>query len=466
MKIELGFGELTVKELCRLAEGELFGDGDRTFSFVCTDSREADEKTLFVAIRGERVDGHDYISAAYKNGCRCVLCEQQPVGIDGISAVLVTDSVKALSKIARNACENKDRLTVAITGSVGKTTTKEYVAAALLPLSPYRTEGNFNSVIGLPLSMLGMKKDTRSAVLEMGMSGFYEIDAMSRAARPDVAIITNIGSSHMEMLGSRENIRLAKLEIVNGLKENGILLVNGDDPMLTGLTLPVRTLSVGVENRECDFFASNIRQDAFGTEFTAILPEGRREVCYISQLGTHNVRAAMFGIAAAYIFGIDPTIAKNGMAAFTGAKMRQNIYRVGGVTFIEDCYNASPESMRAAIDVGASLDKKRFIALLGDMKELGNDTEKLHYGVGEYAARMGADTVFSYGELAERISDGAADNGCKTVRIKSGDPAEAAELLLDTIEDGDVILFKASRAMRAEKIIDILKERLRTGDNE
>ncbi len=467
MKIKLGQGVLSIEDLLSLCEGELYGDKSAEFSFVCTDSREADPDTLFVAMRGERVDGHDYISKAKENGCRCFLCERIPQDCsDNIGAVTVSDSVSALSFIAANARKSEKRKTVAITGSVGKTTTKEMVAAALELQGLYKTVGNYNSVIGLPLSMLEMPDSTEVAVFEMGMSGFGEIESMSRAATPDIAIITNIGSSHLEMLGSRENIRKAKLEITAGLKENGVLLINGDDPMLFGYDCGVKTMSVGIDNENCDFRATAIRQDSFGTDFTAVLPNGRRERCYIMQFGKHNVQAALFGIAAAYLLSIDTAIAKNGIASFCGVGMRQNIYRAGKITLIEDCYNASPESMRAAIDVAVSLGGGRPVAFLGDMKELGENSEKLHREVGEYAAKNGIELLVSYGELAEKIADGAASCGVETCRCIGGDPSAAADLLMSRLRENDILLVKASRAMKAEKVIEILKERMGIKDDE
>jgi len=454
MKIKLGFGELSMNELCSLCGGQLCGDGSLSFSFVCTDSREADGKTLFIAMRGERVDGHDYIEKALENGCRCVLCERS-LGLG--SEVIVPDSVAALSAIAREARKDESRLTVAITGSVGKTTTKEMVGAALASIRLYKTKGNYNSVIGLPLSMLEMPGDTERAVFEMGMSGFGEIESMSRAATPDIAIITNIGSSHLEMLGSRENIRKAKLEITAGLKDGGILLVNGDDPMLRGYDCGVRTLTVSVGDESCDFYSASVKSDGIGTDFVAVFPNGRRERCHIMQLGDHNVRAAMFGLAAAYLAGIDLAIAKNGVASFVSVGMRQNIYKLGGFTVIEDCYNASPESMRAALDVAASLGGKRLVAVLGDMKELGEGSPELHRGVGEYAAQKGVELLFAYGELAKHIASAAAKGGVDCRCLEGGEPDAAAEAIRPEIRDGDTVLFKASRSMQLEKIIDSLK---------
>ena len=461
MKIRLGAKSLTLSELSLLCGGELCGDGSASFSFVCTDSREADSETLFVALRGERVDGHDYVAKAVEKGCKCVLCERL---VDGVSAVRVKDSVKALSDIAREARKGEDRVTVAITGSVGKTTTKEMVGAALASNDLYKTKGNYNSVIGLPLSMLEMPENTKRAVFEMGMSGFGEIESMSLAATPDIAIITNIGSSHLEMLGSRENIRKAKLEITAGLKENGVLLVCGDDPMLASYDCGVKTMKVGIENEDCDFRAVSITQKTFGTDFYAVFPNGHKEKCHIMQFGRHNVQAALFGLAAAYLLGIDLMIAKNGIASFVSVGLRQNIYKIGEITIIEDCYNASPESMRAALDVAHSLDGKRVIAFLGDMKELGENSAELHRGVGKYVADMGTAILYAYGELARDIAAGAGDS--VECRLCDGDdPDRAAEKIFASLADGDVVLFKASRAMRLENVIESLKKRMGINDN-
>ena len=455
----MGLGALSLGELAGLCGGTVVGNEDLSFSFVCTDSREADSETLFIAIRGERVDGHDYIAKAAELGCRCVLSEQaKPIDGTHMGFVTVPDSVAALSEIAREARRGEDRITVAITGSVGKTTTKEMVSAALASRDPYKTKGNYNSVIGLPLSMLEMEKGTQMAVFEMGMSGFGEIESMSLAATPDIAIVTNIGSSHLEMLGSRENIRKAKLEITAGLREGGVLLINGDDPMLWGVDTKVKTMSVGIDNENCDFRAISLKQDAFGTDFIAVFPNGARERCHITQLGRHNVQAALFGLAAASLAGIDLTIAKNGIASFVGVKMRQNMYKLGNITVIEDCYNASPESMRAAINVATSLGEGRVVCFLGDMKELGEGSPELHRGVGEYAAEKGIGLLFAYGELAKNIADGA--RGVPSVCCDGTDPEGAADKLYGEIRDGDTVLFKASRSMQAEKVIECLKKRM------
>lgn len=462
MKVKIGKGAMSMARLASLTGGILGGCGEQSFEFVCTDSREADGKTLFVAIRGERVDGHSYIAKAAELGCRCVLSEREIEGCAGLSFVKVKDSVAALSTLARGYGEGDKRKTVAITGSVGKTTTKETVAAALSSLAPYKTQGNYNSVIGSPLSILEMDENTAAAVLEMGMSGLHEIESMSRAARPDVAIITNIGSSHLEMLGSRENIRRAKLEITCGLKEDGVLLINGDDPMLRDCDCGVKTMRVGLADENHDFYAKDIENGDGCVSFTAVYPDRTEQRVTLQAVGDHVVQSALFGCAAAYLLGVDKEAAAEGLSRFENTGMRQNIYPLGQITVVEDCYNASPESMRAAIRVATGLAERRggrAVALLGDMKELGESSAELHRGVGRFAAEQGIRLLISYGTLAKEIAAGAAEVGGCEVFTLDADPVAAADLIAEKIENNDILLFKASRAMALENVIKILKER-------
>lgn len=450
MKVKVGAGKITAAEVASAAEGRLVGDNAEITS-LCTDSRETEPGCLFAAIRGEKVDGHDYIKKAFEPGGVTALCERVPDGESG-SFIVVEDTVAALCKIAAHY-RRKDLKVVGVTGSVGKTTTKEFISAALGD-DTYRTHGNFNSVIGLPLTIMEIPQSAKKAVLEMGMSARGEIESMSKAARPDIAVITNIGSSHLEMLGSRENILAAKLEIVSGMNDKGILLINGDDEMLVGAKTNKKTLKVGF-GESCDFRAEIISEKGGETLFSL---NGDR--VKIPTYGKHNVMAASFGLAAAKLLGVDKNEAIAGLAAFEKPKMRQNIYEENGVTIIEDCYNASPESMRAALDVAKNLAAEknaRIVALLGEMLELGSDTARLHFEVGKYAAGVGVKKLITLGELAENIANGAALPD--TVVIKERDHERAAEALLETLREGDILLVKASRGVAAEKALEIYKER-------
>ena len=376
MKIRLGSGRLTAAQVASICGGTLYQVGcedDVLFESVCTDSREADRTTMFVAMRGERVDGHSYIPNVVNAGCRCVLAERVPLDVKGICVIIVPDSLRAIRALAEHTKSALALRTVGVTGSVGKTTTKEFISAVLdKKFSLYKTAGNFNSVLGMPMSMLELNSANDAAVFEMGMSGFGEIEYMSEAARPDVAVITNIGSSHLEALGSRENICRAKLEIATGLRDGGVLLLNGDEPLLENHSSErYTTRYFGMNNESCDYFASNVRINGGGIVFDMRTPDGSYSDIEISVAGRHNVYNAMVAFAIGEEMGVAEELIREGLKAYKSVGMRQNIYMVNGVTVIEDCYNASPESMNAAINVlndTAKAHGGRKIALLGDMK--------------------------------------------------------------------------------------------------
>ena len=483
MKITLAT-PMTASTLSLMAGGSLTHTGvtDPTITHICTDSREANEHTLFCAIRGERVDGHDYIQKAASLGCSVFLCERLPEDAPSAAYILVEDTVNALSVLARAYRETVNDLSVvAITGSVGKTTTKEMTAAVLSRgKSLFKKDGNFNSTIGLPLSFMEIPSDTDCAVLEMGMSSRGEIAAMTTAVRPNIAVIANIGSSHLEYLGSRENIARAKLEIAGGLSEGGILLLNGDEPLLAklgqdfGEDLPVipagiRTLRVSLAGAEnADYRAENIRKEDGGMVFDLTTPAGVWESLYIPAVGEHLVWAASFAAAVGQLRGLTEGQVRQGLRQYRPAAMRQNSRAVGGVTVIEDCYNAAPESMAAALAVlrltAEGNQATRRIAVLGDMKELGLNTEALHRGVGAEAYRQDVDLLVAVGELGRFIAEGAVEAGlpASAVHIVSTaeDYPEAAAWLAGEAKAGDCILFKASRAMALETMAEVFSAKL------
>ena len=476
MKINVG-NTLTMAELARLCGGMLCcvgGDAEKDISIesICTDSRETAKGALFVALGGERVDGHDYIGAALSSGSGCVLCERIPTApIDKkYVAVVVEDSIRAVGELAKAYDRRINHRKVAITGSVGKTTTKEFVAAVLAEhYRVHKTEGNFNSNIGMPLSMLSMRCDTEVSVLEMGMSNFGEIEYLSKIAEPDIAIVTNIGSSHMENLGSRENICRAKLEIVKGLREGGMLLLNGDEPLLTSYRSDkVSPIYVGF-GENCDFRGANVRcvllEGRLHTVFD-VYYRGRRikNVC-IPTIGKHNVYAALFAYAVGVGMNMRDELICSGLRNFVPVGMRQNIYNIGSVTVIEDCYNASPESMKAALSVLKELSLAtggRMTALLGDMYELGERSEDFHEEVGMRFAAEGGKLLCTFGSTADHIARGAVLGGIgydsiyRNNNIRS--PETSGEMLLHALRPNDILLVKASRGAAAERVLHYLKE--------
>ena len=473
MRVNIGCKELTMSELARICGGMLCCVGGEVnqnmpFRYVCTDSREASEGALFVALGGERVDGHDYIGAAVAGGNGCVLCERLPeTGKGKYVAVVVDDSLRAVGELAKAYDRRLNHRKVAITGSVGKTTTKEFVAAVLAEgYRVHKTEGNYNSTLGMPLSLLSLQDDTQVSVLEMGMSGFGEIEYMSRIAEPDIAMVTNIGSSHMEYLGSRENICHAKMEIVKGLKTGGTLLLNGDEPLLRAYLTPgVQPVFVGIDS-PCDFQATNIRQGLGRTVFDVCYDGKTVQNVVIPTMGKHNVYAALFAYATGVRMNMDDQTIINGLNHYRPVGMRQNIYELGSITVIEDCYNASPESMKAAIGVLQSLasQKKagRMAAVLGDMYELGENGERFHEEVGLHFAKEGGSLLYTFGGSAEQIAVGAILGGALPEDVyRNGNtraPELTGEMLLHSLRAGDTLLVKASRGAAAERILNYLKE--------
>ena len=475
MKIKLGMQPMTLAQAAAYCGGELYdftGCAGVEFSYICTDSREADKNTLFVAIRGERVDGHDYIGQAIAAGCRCFLCEYVPHDIcaQHVGAAVVEDSVAAFCQLAKSYRIEKfgDRdpmRTVAVTGSVGKTTTKEMVASVLRrELNLYAAQGNFNSEIGMPMSLMSAGAHHRAAVLEMGMSARGEISRMSLTACPTVAMITNVGSSHLEYLGTRENIAAAKLEVADGLRHGGYLLLNADEPLLAGQKAPGRhTVYIGIDNPAADCRAENIRYTEAGdTVFDVRYGSHVWTDVHVPAIGKHMVMAAMYAAVTGKIFGLREDCIRAGIMEYKGAPMRQQIEQAGGVTLLCDCYNASPESMRAALHtLGAMQIDGRRIAVLGDMLELGETTVQLHRAVGATAAAA-LDVLLTVGELGQSIADGARKAGGCEVYAFVGEhaKAQAAEMLCAQLASGDALLLKASRGVRLEEVYQTVKQHL------
>ena len=432
---------------------------------ICTDSRECDGFTAFCALRGERVDGHDYIPNAIASGCSCVLCERSCEAIEeaGIAAVVVKDTEMALARFA-NACRQALTCqTVAVTGSVGKTTAKELIASVLsVRHNTFRTPGNHNSLIGMPLAMTEIPADTSWAVLEMGMSEFGEIERLSVAAEPDIAVITNIGTSHMEQLGSRENICRAKLEVLCGLRTGGVLLLNGDEPLLKGIGgKSYRTVYVSTERENAHFFAKNIRVENDCTLFDVIW-EGKeaRELC-IRVMGKHNVYAALFAFAVGVMSGMTAEEIRSGLLRYEPSGYRQHLTECGSLTLLEDCYNASPESMNAALEVLSDYcgrTGRRSVAVLGDMRELGEDSEDMHREIGRYLVSRGIDMLITVGKLGACIAESAIMSGmspsCVFAQIDEGEIDSVCAELKGILKSGDAVLFKASRTISLERVID------------
>ena len=479
MSVELKLKTLTPAEIAEVTGGalELYGNADagEEIRFVTHDSRETGDGILFCAIKGQRADGNDFLPAGIEAGSRCFLCNRVPDAAKEAAAekpfcaVVVPDTVQAMGTLAAYYRGFSNAKFIAITGSVGKTTTKEFVyAVASAAFKTHKTKGNLNSEIGLPLTLFDLAPDDEVSVLEMGMSALGEIEHMTKIVRPDIAIVTNIGTSHLASLGTRENICRAKMEIRLGLKEDGVLLLNADEPLLFEQyeRLEPKPKIMSVYNRCGDFRAVNIRQKNDSIVYDLIYSNKAITNVEVPALGKHNVYNSLAAYSAGVLLGMTDEQIRRGLKSFVGADMRLNVYDVGGITVIDDCYNASPESMRAAIDVLVSMASKKgtqAAALLGDMLELGEYSRLMHDQLGQYAAQMQVQKLFCYGQMADIIAEAAIKKGIRAenvfVSVDTRDPQGMANMIMETLSPGDVLLVKASRGIQAERIIDCMKKR-------
>ena len=419
---------------------------DVAFLGANNDTRKLTPGQLFVALQGAR-DGHDFIPAALEKGAAAVLCTH----CNGdYPAIVVDDTRIALGDIARGERQRLGCKVVGITGSVGKSTTKEMVATVLA--DTYRvskTPANHNNDIGMPMAILAMPEDTEIAVLEMGMNHFGEISYLTGIAKPDVAVIVNIGTMHIEHLGSMEGILQAKLEILEGLDENGHIVLNGDDPLLWNLhkTLP-RAIYFGSSNTQSAVLAADIAENDGILSFDVRMLQHSATV-KLPLEGQHYVADALAAIAVGLCFEVPWEAMTNRLAKFRNMEGRQEIFQVGEYTIIQDCYNAGPESMAAALAVlGNKAGRK--IAVLGDMLELGDNAPAEHYRLGRIVAEK-ADMLFAYGPNSGRVLSGAITGGMSDVYARAFDDRDRlVDALKLQVKPGDVLLFKGSHGMKMD----------------
>lgn len=428
---------------------------DRPICLVTTDSREVCPGCVFVAFPGARFDGHDFAVQAIRQGAAYVVVNHPVEGVPAGQMLVCPDSYRAMMIIGANYRGLFAPTVIGVTGSVGKTTTKEFTYAVFSAFgNALKTEGNQNNELGVPRTLLRLSEDTRYAVVEMGMSNLGEIDRLTRAARPDAAIITCIGVSHLESLGSRENILKAKLEICAGMSEGAPLALNGDDPYLRGAQLPAHVCPVwfALDDTSADVRAEQIAALEDGsTRFTLVdRLYGRFEV-RIPILGRHNVYDALSAYAVATRLGLDPVRAAAALSDFRQTGMRQRVVRCRELDVIEDCYNANPDSMRAALEMFRDYPCGKRIVLMGDMLELGSVRDAAHREAGRQAAACGVDLLVTYGEASRLAAQEAAALGVRTVCADSHEAAGKA--LLAGIEHGCALLAKGSRGMQLEKAL-------------
>ena len=453
---------LTLRQLLEAVSGTLLGDFDNldaTAAEVSTDSRSITPGCLFIPLEGERFDGHSFINSALEAGAAgCLTAREREGYLPGKFYIKVRSTQRALWELARYYKGLFPIPFVAITGSVGKTTTKDMTAAVLgARFCVHKTEGNFNNDIGVPLTLLKLEKQHEVCVVEMGMDHAGEIDYLGRLVEPDMAIITNIGDAHIENLGSREAIFQAKCEIFPHLKKDGLAVLNGDDPLLASLrgALPQPAVFVG-SGEGLDYTARDLASDGAGHLSCRIRTPQSQFEANIPALGQHMIYPTLMAAAVGEALGMAPDEIVRGIGAFLPTKMRMNILRCkGDIVILNDAYNANPQSMRAAAAVLGDAQGRRKVAVVGDMKELGPGSEQFHRAVGGYFAQAGADRLIAVGDLARFMAEGAKAAGLSQSDYFSTLDA-AKNALSRELRAGATILVKASRSMAFEKIVDFL----------
>ena len=445
-----------VKDIVRATGGKLLcGDENTPIKDVCINSKEIKEGDLFVPIIGERVDAHRFIESALEIGAATLTSRHDSVVISDKPYIRVNDTAKALQDIGAFYRNRFDITMVGVTGSVGKTTTREMIATALSEcVNVYQTEGNLNSQIGLPITLSRITDDAQMAVIEMGISELGQMDILSDIVRPSIGVVTVIGVAHLEFLRTRENIMKEKLSITHGMDENGVLFLNGNDPMLADMRGKTdrKTFFYGTEEW-CDFRAENIRVENYKYVYDYVHGNTRIPVV-LNALGLHNVGNSLVGMAIADYQGLNLHKAAHAFENFKG--LRQRLIDIPGkYTIIDDTYNASPDSMKASLNVLADLEHQgKKIAVLGDMFELGINSEKFHYDVGEYIADKDIDELVVVGELSQHIKEAVEASESKIKCYSFKDNGEVTLYLMSVMRPGDIVLIKGSNGMHLNEIVN------------
>jgi UDP-N-acetylmuramoyl-tripeptide--D-alanyl-D-alanine ligase len=432
------------------------GDGSVMIDRLSTDSRTLKPRELFVALRGENFDGHNFVESVAKAGAAGAIIESNWKGElpKNFALIRTKDTLQAYQQIAANYRKSLTLKVVAITGSNGKTSTKDFTASVLgRRFRVTKTEGNFNNHVGLPRTILAATSQDEVAVWEIGMNHPGEVAALSKIAAPDAAIITNIGVAHIEFMGSREAIAKEKGALAESVSPEGTVILNADDPFSEGIAARARAKVVFAGTKGGTVRAIEISQSPDGSEFT-ILEGAHRCRAQLPVPGLHMVQNALLAVAAGRAFALSIEECAAGLATAPLAKARLQIKQIGGVQFLDDSYNANPDSMKAALRTLVELDADgKRIAVLGEMRELGDESERGHREVGETAAALKIDRLISIGSVAAAIADAAKHAGLRETAIVNS-TSKAADLLRDIAAPGDLILIKGSRAARTEEVIE------------
>ncbi|MTI95034.1 MAG: UDP-N-acetylmuramoyl-tripeptide--D-alanyl-D-alanine ligase [Firmicutes bacterium] len=452
---------IQVSTLAAVVNGRLMGgDPLAAVTSACIDSRKVAPGSLFVAFKGENTDGHLYLEDCLGRGAVAALVEKAVEAPEGLAVIHVQNTLIALQELAAWWRRRFALQAIGVTGSSGKTTTKELIAAVVeAGFTTIKTLGNHNNEIGLPLRMLDLDEKHQVAVLEMGMDARGQIARLCEISQPGIGVITNIGDSHLEKLGSRENIRLAKMELAHNLTEPKILIVNGDDPFLRDYALDTASdwtaLTYGF-GRGNNFRAGEVKEGPRGVDFTVFWDDKCIDVS-VPMPGDHNVLNALAAFTVGIQLGMEPATIVRGLETARNAAGRLNIKHVGELTVIDDSYNSNPDSVRAAFKVLLRQPGKRHVAFVGDMLELGSSTETSHYQMGQIAANLGIDLLVAVGDWSETVATGALAAGLDAGQIQTYTDSRAASAALAMLKPDDVVLFKGSRGIQMETLVALLE---------
>lgn len=448
--------KMTLAEVVRATRGKLAGrgQGNDPVQGISTDSRLTQEGELFFALKGSRYDGHDFVEQAFQRGAKAAVVSRNSFGPN---AIRVDDTLSALGDLASHYRRRFLVPVVAVTGSNGKTTTKDLIAAVLSARFKVRkTQGNLNNLIGLPLSVFALRQEDEVAVLEMGASRLGEIGRLARIADPLVGVVTNVGPVHLEFFKTIENVARAKSELIGWLDEEGHAVLNGDDQycslMQKRSRAEVRTFGLG---ESCQVRAEEIEGDEETTRFKV-----RGLSFHTALLGRAGVYSCLAAMCVGEIFGIELRQMLGPVRDFSPPPMRLEKLKIGGVLIVNDTYNSNPVSAASSLEILSTLRGRRRIAVLGDMLELGEEWRKLHKQLGERVSESSVDWLFTVGEGGENIARGALRKGKKMVRSFS-DNQEVIRFLQEFVEPGDIYLVKGSRGMRMEEIVSGMSELLK-----
>ena len=451
--------ELNLQEIVKATKGALLKEAYvKEIKAVSTDTRKIEEGTMFIALKGENFNGNNYVLEAFNKGAKIAIVDEVKCDLnelkEDVALIKVQNARRALMDLAKFYREKLGLKVVGITGSAGKTSTKDLVAAVLSDkYKVFKTKGNFNNEIGLPLMILELDSTYDVAILEMGMRGLGQIKELAEIASPDFGIITNIGISHIEILKTRENILKAKMEIATFFDKNNTLVVCGNDDFLGALpNAEYKIVKTGVgENFKIG--AKNIALEELSSKFTVYDGEKEEEFS-LDMPGEHNISNLMLGIAIAKELGVSFEEMKRGLKNIEATSMRLELIKKDGFSILNDCYNSSPVAVKSAIDVMKNIEGKRRIAVLGTMRELGHKSEEAHEEIGKYSKENGIEKVLCFGDFSKNIKEGYGE-GCTVYENKE----ELIKDLLNIICDGDIILVKASRSLKFEEITKALLEK-------